>query len=193
MRARFVAPAGALVLTLTCSLTGCGSSGHAGAFQPAGRPQSAPPPASGAQDPRSGAAAPTGMTAAQIDAQVLARYRAYQRAYERAHETNDPAVLTAYAMDPLLTTITGELRKLADQGQIWRFHNVLNPKIEWRARDGSTVYVVDCVRTLAAYRFSAKTGRRLGTFRGGTRAYRAVMTYTDGTWKISNAIEGQTC
>jgi hypothetical protein len=193
MRARFVTPLGALALALTCSLTACGSSGHAGAFRPEGRPQSAAPAASGAPDPQSGPAAPTGMTTEQIDAQVLARYRAYQRAYEKAHETNDPSVLAAYAVDPLLGIITTELHGLAAKGQIWRFHNVLNPKIEWRAHDGSTVFVVDCVRTLAAYKFSAKTGRRLGAFRGGTRAYRAIMSYADGTWKISNATEGQTC
>jgi hypothetical protein len=188
MRARFVTPVGALLVACAA----CGSSGDAGTFRPAGRPQSASPATSGsaATDP---GAAPTGMTTAQIDQQVLARYRDYQRAYERAYETNSPAVLTDYAMDPLLGVIAGDLRTLAAHGQVWRFHNVLNPKIEGRARNGSTVFVVDCVRTLAAYRFSTKTGRSLGAFRGGTRAYRAVMRYTAGTWKISNATEGQKC
>jgi hypothetical protein len=192
MRARLIAPAGAAVM-LSCSLIACGSSDHDGAFQPAGKPQSAAPPGSGAPAGGADPAAPTGLTVEQIDQQVLARYRAYQRAYEKAYETNSPVGLTAYAMDPLLGVITEDLRQLGAKGQIWRFHNVLNPRIEGRGQHGSRVFVVDCVRTLAAYRFSAKTGKRLGAFRGGTRAYRAVMTYAAGTWKISNATEGQRC
>jgi hypothetical protein len=129
----------------------------------------------------------------QINAQVLSRYREYQRAYERAYETNDANALATFAIDPLLSIITDDLKKLAAKGQIWRFHNVLNPRIQGRSQTGSTVFVIDCVRTLAAYRFSAKSGKRLGTFRGGTRAYQAVMRYIDGTWKISNATEGQKC
>jgi hypothetical protein len=133
------------------------------------------------------------MTVAQIDKEVLARYREYQQAYERASETNNPAELSAYAMDPLLSSITQDLRTTATKGEIWRFHNVLNPRIQGRSNTGSTVFVIDCLRTLAAYRYSAKTGKRLGTFRGGARAYQAVMRYTDGTWKISNANQGQKC
>ncbi|HEU5158026.1 MAG TPA: hypothetical protein VFU43_13605 [Streptosporangiaceae bacterium] len=192
MRARFVTPAGALVLA--CSLmTACGSSGDGGTFRPAGRPQSAPPATSGAPAADSAGAAPTGLTTAQIDKQVLARYRAYQRAYERAYETNSPAGLDAYAMDPLLSIIAADLRKNAAKGEIWRFHNVVNPRIQNRSQTGATVLVIDCLRTLAAHRYSAKTGKRLGSFRGGTRAYQAVVRYADGTWKISNATEGQKC
>ncbi len=191
MRARFITPVGA-ALMVTCSLAGCGSTGDAGAFRPAGQPQSAPPAASGSPDADS-AAAPTGLTRAQIDKQVLDRYRAYRRAYERAYETNDPAGLAAYVTDPLLGIIAEDLRELAAKGEIWRFHNVVNPRIQVRSKTGSTVYVIDCVRTLAAYRFSAKTGERLGAFRGGARAYQAVMRYTGGTWMISNATEGQKC
>lgn len=189
MRARFVTPAG---LLLACSLAACGSSGNAGTFHPAGQPPSSSPGGSGPADADTGAA-PSGMTTEQINQQVLARYRAYQRAYERAYETNDAAVLSAYAMDPLLSVISQDLRQLAAKGEIWRFHNVLNPRIQGRSQDGAMVYVIDCVRTLAAYRFAAGSGKRLGAFRGGARAYRAVMKYTGGTWKISNAIEGQKC
>jgi hypothetical protein len=192
MRARFITPVGAFVLV--CSLTACGSSGHAGAFRPAGQPQSQPPAPSGAPDADSGAAAPpAAMTTGQIDKQVLARYRAYQRAYEKAYETNNPAGLTAYTMDPLLGIIADDLRKTAAKGEIWRFHNVLNPRIQGRSQTRSTVFVIDCLRTLAAYRFSARTGKRLGAFRGGAHAYQAVLRYTDGTWKISNATQGQKC
>lgn len=196
MRARFVTPAGALVLACslaaTATVTACGGAGDAGSFRPQGKAQSAVPAPSGGAA-AGGAAPPATLTTAQIDRQVLDRYRAYQRAYEHAYETNTPAGLTAYAMDPLLGIIAADLRKLAAKGQIWRFHNVLNPKVEGRTQHGSIVFVVDCVRTLGAYRFSAKTGKRLDAFRGGTRAYRALMRYTAGTWKISNATEGQKC
>jgi predicted small lipoprotein YifL len=190
MRARFVTPVGALLLA--CSLAACGSSGDAGAFQPAGKPQSAPSTASGAPD-GDGVAAPSGMTTAQIDRQVLDRYRAYQKAYERAYETNNPSGLDAYAMDPLLATIVTDLKKTAAKGEIWRFHNVFNPRIQGRSKTGATVFVIDCLQTLGASRFSAKTGKRLGSFRGGARAYQAIMRYVDGTWKISNGTEGQKC
>ncbi len=192
MRARFVTPAG--VLVLACSLTACGSSGDAGDFRPAGQPQSAAPAPSAASGADSDAAAPpAAMTTEQINKQVLGRYRAYQRAYEKAYETNSPAGLAAYAMDPLLGIIAADLRKTAAKGEIWRFHNVVNPRIQGRSTNGSTVFVIDCLRTLAAYRYSAKTGKRLGAFRGGAHAYQAVMRYTDGTWKVSDATQGQKC
>jgi hypothetical protein len=189
MRARFVTPVGAFLLG--CLLAGCGgSSGSAGAFDPAGRPQT---PASSAPAGAPGSAPPSTMTTQQINQQVLARYRAYQKAYEKAYERNDPGGLSAHVMDPLLGAITKDIGELVAKREIWRFHNVLNPRIQWRASNGSTVYVIDCVRTLAAYRFSATTGKRLGAYRGGARAYQAVLKYVDGTWKISNATEGQKC
>src|SRR5262245_5115885 len=183
MRARFVTPVGALVLT--CSLAACGSSGDAGTFQPAGQPQSAAPAPSAASGADSDAAAPPAtLTKAQIDKQVLARYRAFQQAYEQAHQTNSPAGLATYVMDPLLATITEELRKTAAKGEVWQFHNVLNPRIQGRSKTGATVFVIDCLHTLGAYRFSARTGKRLGSFGGAAHAYQAVMRYVDGTWKI---------
>jgi hypothetical protein len=190
MRARFVTPVGALILG--CLLTGCGgSSGSAGAFDPAGQPQTSAPAAAPATSAPS--APPSTMTVQQINTQVLARYRAYQKAYEKAYERNDPSGLTAHVMDPLLGVIAKDIEKMTAKQEIWRFHNVLNPRIKGRAPNSSVVTVIDCVRTLAAYRFSTKTGKRLGAYRGGTRAYLAVLKYVDGTWKISNATEGQKC
>jgi hypothetical protein len=193
MRARFITPVGA-ALMLTCSLTACGSQGHAGAFEPAGRPPSPgvpPPSGAGAADPV--AAPPASMTAAQINTQVLARYREYQRVYKKVYETNDPTPLASVAIDPLLTIITTDVKETAAKGEIWRFTNVLNPKIQGRSKDGAIVIVLDCVRTLGAYRYSAKTGRRLGAMSGGTRLYQAVMKFTDGTWKISEGRQGKKC
>jgi hypothetical protein len=175
---------------LACAVAACGQSGSAGTFDPAGEPQS---PASRSDSEPAADAPPSTLTVQQINGQVLARYRAYQRAYEKAYETNDPSGLSAYAMDPLLGIIAADLQKMAAKREIWRFHNVLNPRIQGRSETGATVFVIDCVRTLAAYRYSAKTGRRLGAYRGGARAYQAIWRYVDGTWKISNATEGQKC
>ena len=133
------------------------------------------------------------MSTKQIDQAVLARYREYQQIYERVYETNDPTPLRAIAMDPLLTIITNDVRKISAKGEIWRFHNVLNPKIQGRSKDGGIVAVIDCVRTLGAYRFSATTGERLGAWRGGTYLYQAVMRFSDGAWKISEARQGKKC
>ena len=191
MSARFVPPLGALVLA--CVLAACGGSDSTGAFNPAGRPQTPTASSPGAGEPAAADAPPRTLTVQQINGQVLARYRAYQRAYEKAYETNDPSGLGTYVMDPLLGIVSADLRELAAKGEIWRFHNVLNPRIQGRSETGANVFVIDCVRTLAAYRYSAKTGRRLGAFRGGARAYQAVLRYIDGTWKISNATEGQKC
>jgi hypothetical protein len=187
MSARFITSVGALMLS--CSLAGCGSSDSTGSFDPAGRPESAAPSAAASQP----AAPPSTMTTQQINESALARYREYQRAYEKAYETNDPTGLSTYATDPLLGIITKDLQEKAAKNEIWRFHNVVNPRIQGRSKSGSVVFVIDCLRTLAAYRFSAKTGKRLGAFRGGAHAYQAVMKYVEGTWKVSNATQGQKC
>jgi hypothetical protein len=193
MRARFITPVGAALL-LTCSLTACGSSGNAGAFQPSGQPPSATSAPAGGGAAGDPAAPPATMTTAQINTQVLARYREYQRVYEQIYETNDPTPLAAVAIDPLLTIITKDVKDTAAKGEIWRFTNVLHPQIQGRSKDGAIVIILDCVRTLGAYRYSAKTGKRLGaTSTGGTRLYQAVMKFTGGNWKISEGKQGKKC
>jgi hypothetical protein len=186
MSARFITPVGALLLA--CLLAACGSSGSSGAFNPAGHPQTtAPTPAAPDAD------VPSAMSTTEINKLVLARYREFQRVYEKVYETNDPSLLSSIATDPLLGIIRNDVRKISAKGEIWRFHNVLNPRIQGRTSDGNVVAVLDCVRTLGAYRFSATTGKRLGAWRGGTYLYQAVMRYSGGTWKISEARQGKKC
>jgi hypothetical protein len=193
MRTRFVTSAG--VLVLAGSLAACGSPRQAGTVRPAGQPQSAPPATSGAPGGASQAAAPPAtMTIAQVNTQVLTRYRAYQEAYEQAYATGDPKDLAAVAMDPVLTRVSKDARRTLNKGEIWRFHNVLNPHVQGRSKDNGIVIVIDCIRTLSSYRYSAATGKRLGSWPGGnTYLYQAVMRFTGDTWKISDATQGKKC
>jgi hypothetical protein len=180
-------------------LAACGSRTNGGGFHPSGQ---APKAGSSAADSpgagaTSGAAsdgspAPGGPMPMTPQA-ALAAYRSYQIAYERAYETNDPSVLAPVAMEPLLGTIRQDMADISAQGVIWRFHNVLNPKIQGKGADGASVTIIDCLKTLSAYEYDAKTGKRLSSYRGGTSQYQAIMRYTDNTWKISDATRGGKC
>jgi hypothetical protein len=189
-------------LVLTGLLAACGSRAQTGGFHPNGQASGdgSSTASSGGTDASSGASGATPGTSAVPGAPMprtpqsaLAAYRGYQLTYELAYENNDPSRLTAVAVDPLLTIITQDINKIRAAGHIWRFHNVLNPHVQGTSADGSSVVILDCVRTLGSYQFSAKTGRRLGSYRGGTAVYQATMRYTDSTWKISQATEGEKC
>ncbi len=171
-------------LMLASLLTACGNRTSSG-FHPSGQ---APPTSSSSAH----ATAPAG-TAVRTPASALAAYRDYQRVYEQAYETGDPTPLHAVAVDPQLTSVAKDVAHVRAKGVIWRFHNVLNPKVQGRSKDDSTVVVLDCVQTLGAYRFSAKTGRRLDAWRGGTHLYQAIMKFDNGSWKISDGRQGGTC
>lgn len=175
----------ACLLALASLLAACGDRPSAGGFHPHG---SAPPPEAPAASPQS--AAPS---SASAQGSALAAYRSYQLAYERAYQTNDPRGLTAVATDPLLSQVTDDVARIRAAGVIWRFHNVLNPQVQGRSKDGSRVVILDCVHTLGAYRFDAKTGKRLNAWRGGSRFYQAIMRFSDNTWKISEARQGERC
>ncbi|MCO5972064.1 hypothetical protein [Actinoallomurus soli] len=154
----------------------------------ASQPSASAGPASGpAGDPTGGGPLP------RTPQSALTAYREYQRMYEQAYETNDTSRLDAVAMDPLLSIIEKDVERIRRQGVFWRFHNVLNPRVQGGSKDDSTVVILDCVRTLGSYRFSAKTGRRLAAWRDGSNLYQAIMRYTDGTYKISDATEGRKC
>ncbi|ACY96725.1 MULTISPECIES: hypothetical protein [Thermomonospora] len=185
MLARLVRPLGLLTLTGLTAACASGSSGK-GTFRPSG--SLARPAASDAAQ-----AAPHTLPTEQVDAQVLQSYAAYQKAYKKAYETNDPSPLSEVATDPLLTTLTEDIERTRAKGVIWRFVNISNPRVYARSDDGYTVYVVDCMRTLAAYRFSAKTGKRLGGGPGGTYQYRTAVTYESGAWKVSNTKRDKPC
>ncbi|MFI0451093.1 hypothetical protein [Actinomadura sp. 6N118] len=183
---RALTGAAAALLTLTA----CGTSGSSsGDFNPDGAPSNARP----ATDPTPQAVPPPTMSRQQIDKLVLDRYREYQRVYKRVYETNDPAQLATVAMDPLLTTVTADVERTKAKGVIWRFTNISNPRVYARSKDGANVYVVDCMRTLAGYRFSAKTGKRTAGGTGSAYLYRTAVTYNAGVWKVSDTKRDNKC
>lgn len=188
-------------LILVGLLTACGGRAT-GKFHPSGQVQGGDSPAASSSSvtpPQSDGTAGTagGATSGgplpRTPQSALAAYRDYQRMYEQAYETSDTSRLDAVAMDPLLSIIDKDVAKIQRQGVFWRFHNVLNPRVQGRSKDDSIVVILDCVRTLGSYRFSARTGKRLASWRDGSHLYQAVMRYTDGTYKISDATEGRTC
>ncbi|MEW2352584.1 hypothetical protein [Spirillospora sp. NPDC029432] len=180
----------ALTLTALAVLTAaCGRQPSSGDFEPNGS-LARNTPATTSQPP---ATPPSAVPTPQLNQTVLTRYREYQRVYKRVYETNDPSELGTVAMDPLLTQITRDVEKTRAAGEIWRFTNISNAKVYARAKDGLTVYVVDCLRTLASYRFSAKTGKRIGGGEGGAYLHRTAVRYDAGTWKVSETVRDDKC
>lgn len=192
-------------LALTGLLAACGGRAEGG-FHPDGRATGDRPAGAAASNGAAGTAAPgsagtsgAGGAAGGGGAQpetpqaALAAYREYQHVYEQVYETGDPAPLRAVATDPQLSLVTKDVRDVWAQGIVWRFHNAVNPQVQGRSPDDSTVVILDCVQTLGAYRYSAKTGKRLGAWRGGSSLYQAIMKYNDGSWKISQARQGRKC
>lgn len=186
-------------LLLMGLLAACGGRASGGGFHPSGKapadgsstaPSSA---ASGSAGSSAGTTPGTGGPMPKTPQSALAAYRGYQLTYERAYENNDPSLLNAVAMDPLLSLVARDIDNIRGQGFIWRFHNVLNPHVQGSSADGSSVVILDCVKTLGSYKFSAKTGKRIGSYRGGTVAYQATMRYSDSTWKISETTGGGKC
>jgi hypothetical protein len=181
-------------LLLASSLTACGSR-TSGGFHPSGQVPSGDhtTTSSGGGTQGTSSTAPAGDPTAKTPQSALAAYKTYQRVYEQIYETGNAAPLNSVAIDPQLSLITKDLASVQAQGVIWRFHNVLNPRIQGRSADDSTVVILDCVQTLGAYRFSAKTGKRLSAWRGGNYLYQAIMRFADGSWKISEARQGRKC
>lgn len=197
MRARLVrtspprsarAPAAAIALAL-CAVAGCGSSGSSssGELAPSGTFDGGDAPASPAAD------APSAIPTAQLFETVLKRYREYQAAYKKAYEKNDPSELDAVAMDPLLSQVTKDVEATKARGEIWRFSNTLNPRVYARSKDSTKVYVIDCIRTLAAYRYSAETGERLDGGPGDAYVQRTTLQYDSGTWKAAATARDERC
>ncbi|MBB4773357.1 hypothetical protein ACN3XK_12460 [Actinomadura welshii] len=176
------------ILLAVCAVAGCGSS------DPASSGELAPNGAfeSGAAPSRA-AAAPSAIPTAQLFKTVLDRYREYQAAYKKAYEKNDPSELNTVAMDPLLSQVSEDVEATKAKGEIWRFTNTFNPRVYARSKDSSKVYVIDCVRTLAAYRYSAETGKRLGGVPDGAYVYRATVQYDSGTWKVAANVRDSSC
>ncbi|NDU71605.1 hypothetical protein GWI34_03045 [Actinomadura sp. DSM 109109] len=175
-------------LVAVCAAAGCGSSGSSsgGELAPNGRFDTGGTAATGAAGP---AAIPT----EQLFTTVLARYRAYQAAYQKAYEQNDPAGLTEVAMDPLLTQVTDDVEATKAKGEIWRFTKTLNPRVYATSKDRTKVYLIDCVTTVAGYRFSATTGKRTGGGKGGAYLYRYTVQFDGGSWKVAASVRDRTC
>jgi hypothetical protein len=186
-------------LVLMGLLVACGSRTDGGGFHPSGQAPAngasaaSPADSGGASGTSGGGTTGAGAPVPMTPQSALAAYRGYQLTYERAYENNDASVLNAVAMDPLLSKVSQDIDDVRRQGIIWRFHNVLNPQIQGGSKDSSSVVILDCVKTLGSYKFDASTGRRIGSWRGGTAEYQAVMRYSDSTWKISEATEGGPC
>ncbi|MFF0519215.1 hypothetical protein ACFYTC_10975 [Actinomadura nitritigenes] len=169
-------------------LTGCGASHpSSGALSPEGTFDT------GGTAPATTAPAPSAVPTAQLYKTVIERYRAYQAAYKQAYATNDPSGLPAVAMDPLLAQLTKDIESTKAKGEIWRFTKTLNPRVYARSTDGTKIYVVDCVRTLGGYRYSATTGKRTGGGSGGAYVYRTTLQYDSGTWKVSATARDGAC
>jgi hypothetical protein len=184
-------------LLLVGLLAACGGRTEGGGFHPNGRAPADGSSASAASSAGGAGAADgnpgVGTPAPRTPQSALAAYRTYQLAYEKAYETNDVSVLTPVAMDPLLAAVAKDIASVRADGWIWRFHNAINPRVQGSSTDGATVIILDCLKTLGSYKFSAKTGRRLSSWRGGTAEYQATMRYSSSIWKISEATEGGKC
>lgn len=183
-------PPAALAAAAATGLAGCGTSrSGAGSFNPSGDIAGTAARENATAAPADPGALPT----EQTDRLVLRSYSDYQRAYRTAYERNDPSGLPAVATDPILTSVTNDIEEMRAKGVIWRFANVYNPRVYARSSDGRYVYVVDCVRTLAGYRYSAKTGKRLGGGPGTAYRYRTTLAYEGTTWKVSNTKRDTPC
>lgn len=184
---RRAAPLPIAVIAL-CALAGCGSSGSSsgGELAPSGQFDT------GAAV-TSPAAAPSAIPKERLYKTALQRYRDYQAAFKRAYEANDPSELRAVAIDPLLTKVTNDIADIRAKGEIWRFTSTFNPRVYARSKDSTKIYIVDCIRTLVGYRYSAKTGERLGGGPGGAHLFRTTLQYDSGTWKAAASVREKKC
>jgi hypothetical protein len=96
-------------------------------------------------------------------------------------------------MDPLLTKITNEVEAVRAKGEIWRFTSTFNPRVYARSTDYTKVYVIDCIRTLASYRYSAETGKRIDGGPGEAFIFRTTLQYDSGTWKAAAFVRDKRC
>jgi hypothetical protein len=185
---RCVRPALLASLLLTATLTACGNDDSSGSFKPNG--------SLAGNTPGSGTPAtppPSALPKAEVNKAVLARYAEFRKLYKQAYGSNDPDQLPTVAMDPLLAETTRDIQRLQSRNEVWRFTTVSNAEVYARSRDGRTVYVADCLRTLAAYRYSLKTGKRTAGGPGRSFLHRTAVRYDQGTWKVSQSVQDEQC
>ncbi|OLT33646.1 hypothetical protein BJF79_34310 [Actinomadura sp. CNU-125] len=189
-RPRRAVPASvAFALAAAFGLVGCGTSGSSsGELDPTGTFATGP-----ASAPTSPGAAPSAVPTAQLYKTVLDRYREYQKVYKQAYDENDPSKLASVAVDPLLSQVTDDIKATKAEGEIWRFTNTHNPRIYAKSSDSTKLYVIDCIRTLAGYRYSATTGERLGGGPGDAYLYRTTVQWASGTWKVAASVRDRAC
>lgn len=181
MRARFVPSLGGFALAAL--VAGCGGQGAAGTFRPAGGSDGGSAPGG-----TGGTAAPVAVDTPALTPTVLAQYRRFQRVYETSFAMNDTSELAGVTTEPLLSELARTAEQARTKGVYWRYHNVLNPRLVQITADGRTAVVADCVRTLGAYKYDARTGKQLvARDTSGLARYRAVMTLVGTTWKVSSA------
>ncbi|MFD0856211.1 hypothetical protein ACFQ07_28490, partial [Actinomadura adrarensis] len=139
------------------------------------------------------ARAPSALPTAEVNKAVLARYTEFRKLESRAYSSNDPGQLPTVATDPILTETTRNIEDQQSRSEVWRYTTVSNAKVYARSQDGLTVYVIDCLRTLAAYRYSLKTGKRTAGGPGVAYRYRTAVRYDQGTWKVSETVRDKRC
>ncbi len=105
-----------------------------------------------------GAAAPSAIPTAELYKTVLKRYRASRTPTRRPTRPTTPAPSPT---SPWTPPDPGHQRRGGDQGQgrDLALHEHVQPRVYARSKDSTKVYVIDCVNTLVAYRYSAKPAR----------------------------------
>ncbi|GAB3279362.1 hypothetical protein GCM10027589_05860 [Actinocorallia lasiicapitis] len=181
------------LLLITLSASACTSEPtSSGTFHPAG--EATPLTATGtpgATGPAAGST-PT-LPPAEIDAIALRRYRDFQAAYQQAYATGDASVLSGVVMDPLLGIITKDVETETSKGVLWRFNNILNPKVGSKSKDGTAVLIVDCLATLQATKVMVETGKVVQAKRLGAHLYQARLLWDGTTWTTAEARKGKPC
>ncbi|WP_176611727.1 hypothetical protein [Actinomadura sp. WMMB 499] len=186
-RVRSTAPV--LATVTACALAGCGTSDSSGGeLDPSGTFATG-----AAAAPTTAGAAPSAVPTAELYKTVRDRYLEYQRVYKKAYDRNDPSELASVAVNPLLSQVTDDIEATEAEGEIWRFTNTHNPRVYGKSTDGTKVYVIDCIRTLAGYRYSATTGERLGGGPGDAFLYRTTVQWDSGTWKVAASVRDGAC
>jgi hypothetical protein len=177
--------AAAVVLAVASGLpAGCGGQGSAGTFHPTGDQAGGSAPGA----PPGSARRPVAVDTAALTPAIIARYRRFQQVYETSFAMNDTSELATVATEPILSELIRTAERARAKGVYWRYHNVLNPRLIQITADGRQAVVADCVRTLGAYEYDAKTGKQLVAHdKSGLARYRAVMTLVGNTWKLSSA------
>jgi hypothetical protein len=175
---------------LAAMIAGCGGSGSAGTFRPAGdagsRSVTSASPSAGA---------PVAVDTAAMTPTIIAQYKRFQKVYEASSGSTNAAQLSQVATEPILSSLTQEIEESRQKGVLWRFHNALNPKLAAITSDGRHAIVLDCLRTLGAFKYDARTGKQLAAYpSGGLTKYRAVMKLVGGMWMLSQATDqGNRC